>query len=292
MSTRSLAAAAVSAALLAGALHAAPSVEITNVQQQYPWTNTVDITYTVQGVNKTHQTNRLDHIVNDTYFATFEAKDSSGNPIRDTAGNTVFTNGLVNGNGTFTTQWQPANNLQLVANTATPSVFRGEENAYLVVNLETNKQGKFECWYEPMSTQEDSNKRYQAPEYKTTKMVFRRIPKGTPVFLDKINRGFSVTNDYYIGIYEVTVGQYAALATPGQIIAKTDANMKPKLGISYNVFRGSALPSAVVGAGIISTLNENVSMEGKNKLYFDLPTTHMWETAIRGNTARTSTYFW
>ena len=59
------AAVAAATALLAGGLLAAPSVEITNVQQQYPWTNTVNITYTVEGV-KSQQTNRLDHIVDDT----------------------------------------------------------------------------------------------------------------------------------------------------------------------------------------------------------------------------------
>ncbi|MBQ3808480.1 MAG: hypothetical protein II840_11055, partial [Kiritimatiellae bacterium] len=124
---------AAAAALLVAAAFAAPSVEVTNVQQQYPWTNTVDITYTVQGVNLTHQTNRTDHIVNDTYFVTFEAKNGN-DAIKDVNGNSVFTNALVNGNGTFTAQWQPQANLQLTGNNITPSVFRGEENAYLVVD--------------------------------------------------------------------------------------------------------------------------------------------------------------
>ena len=300
MSTRSLAAAAVSAALLAGALHAAPSVEITNVQQQYPWTNTVDITYTVQGVNKTHQTNRLDHIVNDTYFATFEAKDSSGNPIRDTAGNTVFTNGLVNGNGTFTTQWQPANNLQLVANTATPSVFRGEENAYLVVNLETNKQGKCEYWYEPMSTQEDSNKRYNTDLYKTKYMVFRKVYPGNYQIGEVVASGSARCGDfyntrhtvtvpsgtcYYIGVFPVTHAQYTRI-----IGATAGTSTKSYFGTSYNTLRGNTLPQSDIEGDAENTSSFLVRLSGLCGLTIDLPTIEMFEIACRAGT--TSIYYW
>ena len=280
---------AVAAAMLVASAVAAPSVEITNVQQQYPWTNTVDITYTVQGVDKTHQTNRLDHIVNATYFSTFEAKNGDS-AILDVNGNSVFTNALVEGNGTFVAQWQPTNDLQLTGCTITPSVFRGEENAYLVINLETNAQGKCEWWYEPMSTQDASNKRYGAIEYKTTKLVLRRIPANTYQIGGQkgitsndvgINTIHNVTmeKDYYMGIYEVTIAQYNRmkdLENPG-------TSALPVGAVSWSELRGGALSNVEPGEGVIKSLNTKTSL---NRI--DLPTCAMWEVAAR---AGVSTYF-
>jgi len=273
-------------ALFAGGLLAAPSVEITNVQQQYPWTNTVDITYTVQGVSKTHQTNRLDHIVNDTYFATFEAKNGN-TPIADVNGNTIFTNGLVQGNGTFTAQWQPKTDLQLTGCTMTPSVFRGEENAYLVINLETNEQGKCDWWYEPMSTQEESNKRYNTDEYKTKKMVFRRIPAGRYTLGYNLaeNQSFNSTNmehevyfptDYYYAIFKLTYAQYDRIVdseTPSM-------NMTPLRGQTWAAMRGGASSNTKLTSGIIYKLVERTS------LAIDFPTHAMYETAARATSRK------
>ena len=275
-SVRNKAAAGAFAAILAAGAFAAPSVEITNVQQQYPWTNTVDITYTVQGVNKTHQTNRLDHIVNDTYFATFEAKSGS-TPIADVNGNTIFTNGLVQGNGTFTAQWHPAMDQQLTGCTMTPSVFRGEENAYLVIDLETNKQGKCDWWYEPMSTQEESNKRYNTTEYKTKKLVFRRIPAGTYTIGSTSyncygNSAHQVKfpTDYFMLVFPLTSAQYARLTANS---TSTDEHFISS--ISWSVMRGSALRTAVAGTGPLATISERTG------LLIDLPTHAMVEVSHR-----------
>ena len=291
------AAAAAAAALLAGSLLAAPSVEITNVQQQYPWTNTVDITYTVQGVNKTHQTNRLDHIVNDTYFATFEAKNGN-TPIQDVNGNTVFTNGLVQGNGTFTAQWQPKTDLQLTGCTMTPSVFRGEENAYLVMDLVPNKQGKCEYWYEPMSSQEASNKRYNTNEYKTKKMVFRKVSPGT-YRIGHANASSYISGMgntphdvvvpagtcYYIAIFPTTVAQFdVIMGAENPRLTNTVAI----IGQFWKTLRANALAAADLIPDKENQSSALIRLAGLSGLPVDLPTEVMWEIAARAN--NTATY--
>ena len=267
-------AAVASATLVAGGLLAAPSVEITNVQQQYPWTNTVDITYQVQGVSDFPSSQP-----NDTYFATYEAKDSSGNPIADVNGNTVFTNALINGSKTDTAQWQPAKDLQLTGCTMTPSVFRGEENAYMIVDLATGA-----VTYEPMSTQEASNKRYndddKAGVYKTTKMVFRRVKAGNyPIQCGQ--KTATMAKDYYIAIFQLTTAQYNLIMGSGATTSKV-----PISAISWNHVRGSALATADVvdtGSGPLAKLNAKVHEAGNANLQFDLPTEAMWEVAARAN---------
>ncbi len=277
-------AAVASATLVAGGLLAAPSVEITNVQQQYPWTNTVDITYQVQGVSAFPSSQP-----NDTYFATYEAKDSNGNPIADVNGNTVFTNALINGSKTDTAQWQPAKDLQLTGCTMTPSVFRGEENAYMIVNLITNKQGKMDWWYEPMSTQEASNKRYNTDEYKTTKMVFRRVPKGEywiggpgAGIKDRKNSYHKtvVGQDYYIAVFQCTEAQWAILSG-----GDTSNSKLPKNNISWFTVRGSINSRSTPVSGVFAVMNEKTGLLG-----FDCPTQSMSQIAARAGNPNATVY--
>lgn len=270
---------------------AAPSVEVTNVQQQYPWTNTVDITYTVSGV-KAHPKNSRINITNDTYFATFTATKSDGTtyiPDATSAGNVVFTNALVDGDGTFTARWNPRFNLQETGCTMSPSVFRGEENAYLIINLVTNAQGRYEYWYEPMSTQDASNERYNTDEYKTTKLVMRRVPAGKyTIGDDKVSRNtvheVTVSRDYYIGVFSVTYAQWARIVQGSAATTGDLTNKRPKDFVSWNDIRGSALIGSTPTTGICALLNERTGLKG-----FDLPTNAMWEIAMRSGV--TTRYF-
>ena len=128
----------------------------------------------------------------------------------------------------------------------------------VLVNLVTNAQGKMEYWYEPMSTQEASNKRYNTAEYKTQYLVLRKVPAGVYTigapFIDSTgpNRGpctpHSVTmqNDYYVGVFYVTRAQYQRIMSPDDT---PSSDTYPRNYCSWSTIRGNALPAAEAGDG-------------------------------------------
>ncbi|MBR1871000.1 MAG: SUMF1/EgtB/PvdO family nonheme iron enzyme, partial [Kiritimatiellae bacterium] len=267
------------AALAAMGAGAAPVVEITSVQQQYPWTNTVDITYTSTGIAEAN-----------TYYVVFKAQDSAGKEIG------VITNDLkVSQGSTWVAQWQPPFNVRYENCTMTPYVYKGGMDDYMVIDLAT-----WQVTYEPMSTQEASNKKYNTDEYKTNKLVLRKIEAGdywiggpeTGMIYEGTNsyHKCNIPKPYYIGVFDLTNAQW------NRIVNGTDTgNTKPVVNVSYNTLRGSAGTGARPSTGLFAILNANVTNPSGAKLVnlessvvkndstigFDLPTESMWEIAAR-----------
>ena len=255
------------AALAAMGAGAAPVVEITSVQQQYPWTNTVDITYTSTGIAS-----------NNTYYVVFKAQDSAGKEIG------VITNDLkVSQGSTWVAQWQPPFNVRYENCTMTPYVYKGGMDDYMIVDLETWK-----VTFEGMSTQAASNAKYNQGDYKTKKLVFRKIDAGdyiigddgTPTAGDyalNTRHTVKIPKPYYMSIFSCTEDQWRRIV--GDSTASTAL---PKASISYNQIRGSAGAGAKPTTGIMANLNAKTKAAGfTNGEGFDLPTESMWEIAAR-----------
>ena len=242
-------------------LFGAPSVEITNVQQQYPWTNTVDITYTVSG------------ITNKDYFVVFEAKDADSNLLG------AQTNVLETSGAGQTAQWEPPFNIRKLNCTMTPYVYRGGQDDYMIVDLET-----WDVTFEGIvGSQEDANAKYTTNTvYKTSKMVFRKVEKGNYTigcndFTYDTQHSVAVPKDYYIAIFHCTVAQFDRINS-----GTKSTSMLPKDYISWITIRGSAGVTATPASGILATMNTKTGLAG-----FDLPTISMWEIAMRaGGTSK------
>lgn len=147
----------------------------------------------------------------------------------------------------------------------------GDALAYMVVDLASGA----------VSYESGEGSDYSEDAYKTTKMVLRRIPAGTEYYVQGgTAKKADISQDYYIGIYEVTVGQYELMCDRSAVVAASEANMLPKTGVSYVSLRGTDQAGSPATAD--SPLGRMSAASASSPApAFDLPSDAMWEVAAR-----------
>lgn len=134
------------------------------------------------------------------------------------------------------------------------------------------------------------------PAYKTTHLVMRKIPAKDVTYTISGSSTVTFTNDYYMGVFEVTQTQFKKVigGFPDGSAHETNAlysAMRPADKIYYSSYmrgtsKGKTWPTGGHETGHTNVDSNNFvsRLQQRTGLCFDLPTEARWDFAARGGT--------
>ena len=266
------------ACLTAGAV----TFDVGNVRQRYPWNGLVDIDYTVAyGAEETQLT------LADAQLR-MEVVDAAASPATtNVARSFVKQYGLDLAPGAHRAVWNAtADGVTTVSSAlkVSLSLVRYPQK-YLVVDL---SNGSRSYCHSVAFLDEPPAGGFNTDEYKTKKIAFRLVPAGTFLMGSpesefghasgdvERQRTVTLTQPFYISIFEFTRAQYTALTgkIPGD--NRGFGATRPYTSCPLSTFRGTG--ATVTATSLLGILSRKTGM------MFDLPSEAQWEWACRAGT--------
>lgn len=197
--------------------------------------------------------------------------------------------------GTYTVQaYNDAGSVQASCTVTIASSGTVSTSLYIVVDL---SEGPSASSY-PISFLDSEPIGGWTDEYKTTKLVLRRVPAGIFTMGSPTNelgrtadreeqRVVTLTKDFYVGIFETTQQQWERVMGewPSYFTNTSVRNTRPVESISYNDIRGDQYGKWWPISNAVDDYSFMGQLRNKTGLMFDLPTDTQWEYACRAETS-------